>query len=436
MISIRTVRIAYRQCTVLEASPDKSHATSLEAFIRLLMDAVDAGKICLIIGRLSEYADSDEDKNFLERDSVARHALAASIPQSIVGDLSDSTIRALVGTDFTCGLIVFPRSIGLWALRLTGRPYPASREVAQEISIAEIQTFNHLWSRPVTMDYLQNAIQEAPRRALLIHGIGEVMAEMHRRRIRYRDAHIGNFGSEPRTGKVYAIDEGGFSVLLRDPTSCERASDIACLLPSFSPDDWCYFKLGYLEESGWRGELVVRQIEDGSEFKSLEYFESGQYDKALSAFLEELKDREDEGESDLAAVLNNIALCHARLGQPDAAREALERAESCLTPDKDELGRITTLHNIAANYYRIGIYDEAVPRFEAIRLTLRAGPNDARNLHLSTLSWLSRCYWDTARPREALGIMDELIDYARKLHDSRLEILEQRRKEMARLQGG
>ncbi len=120
---------------------------------------------------------------------------------------------------------------------------------------------------------------------------------------------------------------------------------------------------------------------------AISYYRMGQYGKALPLALEALENAKKalgKGHSEYGDILNNLANLYSRMGQNDKALplylESLENTEKALGKDHDDYE--VRLNNLANTYAGMGQYNKALP------LYLEANENINRQLNL-TFSFLS-----------------------------------------------
>lgn len=407
----RTCQFGIKKCSIYIFRPGTPKTINLEELVLILENVISIGSVCFIEGEFTDYTSSIDEKKLVEKESMFIRSFSASISNCLVVSLTPPFLKEFESIAEK-GILVAPKNLGVYICSLLGLVLTGSNHSfsIERSSIAEINSFKHLWSSSYSYWELIDKSKEAPWLFMFMVGLGEFLGKMHSLRILHGDVHTSNFILREDNNKVVTVDVATVEFLLRDLTSNECAADISMLMPELSSISWCWFKMGYTNKRGEQGHFVINLIEHGDEWRNLVYYNSGKYEQAIAVLLDKLESRKAKGEG-YEDILNNLGACYSKMGLYMDALKAYQETKNLLSP-KDKTMLILCDHNIAMNYFRMTYYNDAIPLFESVLSDHKAALSASQSMFVTCLYYLSESYAKVDRIGDAIKTLDMLIAYA------------------------
>jgi hypothetical protein len=220
-----------------------------------------------------------------------------------IGDCALVPLAYLNGTDFQrYPLVVGPkeaiRFLSTSGDRLPPEPFPYETARLR----THYREFRNLW-----------LTREALEPYFFVFQIGELLAQMHSKKILHGDAHIDNWGVIDGT---VVIGDNDCLFLHCPPSPAQCATDIYPLLPTLQPQHWLNFRLGYL--NAWpQGQPVIDQIQLSDRTGWAMAFRTKQFATSIQLINHQLRSESDPVLR--VMLLANLALATSCSGKPDEA---------------------------------------------------------------------------------------------------------------------
>lgn len=343
----------------------------LDVFLADARRIRDAGDVALV-RRMPEHAEREDGKIFsfhLEKvvDSVGE---CGAVPVAALdGSVRFQPLPIAARRAALLGVAIFPALLGSqetirYLASYADEPPPDEAIVQSRPTRTDYRQFAGLLSGDESAEKVVARLTGPDnRRTVYTYGIGVALATGHQNGAMVGDAHEGNFMLDATTGRTVIVDHAGWFVF-GPATSAQCATDLAPLLPGFSPEDWSAFRFGYL--TTWpHGRRVVDLIEFGDTTGWLSALHARDFPRAVAALDRAIVECPPADEETRMVLLANRAYARGRhdgsgMADIDAAMELFVRRAPQIMP-------LVVLH-AAVIHSLAGEHDDAAQFARALTL--------------------------------------------------------------------
>lgn len=204
----------------------------------------------------------------------------------------------------------------------------------------DYRPFARLWRRPIPIKESVPPEQWMDRR-FFVSGIGSAIGQMHMDYLLPGDTHRDNFVY--RGGmKATPIDFEDLCMLYRSPSIGQCAASMVPLMSTLVyPEEWDWFRQGYIAKRGQDGLRVFDLIQRRDFTGWMHELRKESYDRAVALLREQLEaDTEAEDEAS-AQVYGVLGYCLGLMGRFEEAKVAYDHGITLAQSDRETLARLT-----------------------------------------------------------------------------------------------